>query len=199
MKIILLRHGETIWNSEGRLQGRQNIPLTDNGVEQIRITGTHLASADIHIDHILSSPLQRAYKSAEIIAQALDYAAEDIRTSPLFLERSFGECEGFAYDEAMDKYPDGNYPGMETLDTLYERAAETIKYLCANYPNQTILAASHGAFIKAVLGIVTDGKITYFDRDVWIENGTYCLLQQTDTGWTVSIHSKSTDFEPKYL
>ena len=97
MKIILLRHGETIWNKESRLQGQRDIPLSDIGAEQIRTTGAHLAASGIHIDHILSSPLQRARKSAEIIAHALNYPIENITSSTLFMERSFGECEGFTY------------------------------------------------------------------------------------------------------
>ena len=187
MKIILLRHGETIWNKEGRLQGCQDIPLSDAGAEQIRTTGAHLAASGIHIDHILSSPLQRAQKSAEIIADAINYPAESITTSPFFLERGFGECEGFTYEEALAKYPDGNYPGMETLEELYARARAAIDYLEKNYHGQTILVASHGAFIKSVLGVVTNGRIAYFDKDVWIENGTYCLLEKTEAGGNVSI------------
>ena len=60
-------------------------------------------------------------------------------------------------------------------------------YLEQNYRGQTILVASHGAFIKSVLGVVTNGIIAYFDKDVWIENGTYCLLEKTEAGWNVSI------------
>ena len=133
MKIILLRHGETIWNKESRLQGQRDIPLSDIGAEQIRTTGAHLAASGIHIDHILSSPLQRARKSAEIIAHALNYPIENITSSTLFMERSFGECEGFTYGEALAKYPDGNYPGMETLEELYARAQAAIDYLGKNY------------------------------------------------------------------
>ncbi len=190
MKILLLRHGETIWNTEGRLQGCQDIPLTDNGVEQIRTTGASIAALGLSIDRILSSPLQRAYKSAQIIAQALHYPLDAIITSPLFQERSFGECEGLTYSQALETYPDGEYPCMETLPALYERATQAIQYLEENFPNQTILVASHGAFIKAVLGVVTHGKIAYFDKDVWIENGTYCLLENTDADWSVSIHNR---------
>ena len=187
MKIILLRHGETIWNKEGRLQGQRDIPLSEIGAEQIRTAGVNLAASDMHIIHILSSPLQRARNSAEIIAHALNYPIEDITLSPLFLERSFGECEGLTYEDAIAKYPDGNYPGMETLEELYARAQTAIQYLEENYHGQTILVASHGAFIKSVLGVVTNGRIAYFDKNVWIENGTYCLLEKIEADWKVSI------------
>ena len=187
MKIILMRHGETLWNTERRLQGCQDIPLNDHGIAQIKNAGLHLASSKFQIDHIMSSPLQRAYKSAESIAQAVGYPLCQITTSPLFLERSFGECEGFTYEEAMEKYPDGNYPGMETLDELYNRAASAITYLETHFPNQTVLVASHGAFIKASLVVASHGKISYFDNDIWIENGSFCVLEKENDAWKISV------------
>ena len=71
MKIILIRHGETIWNKESRLQGCTDIPLAPAGYEQLCVTGEHLAKIGLPIDQILSSPLQRAHKSAEIIAEKI--------------------------------------------------------------------------------------------------------------------------------
>ena len=187
MKIILLRHGETIWNQEGRLQGCQDIPLSDTGAEQIHTVGTQLVTSGIHIDHILSSPLQRALKSAEIIARELQYPLENIISSDYFLERNFGECEGLTYGEAIEKYPGGNYPGMETLEALYVRAQSAIDYLEKNYREKTTLVVSHGAFIKSVLGVITNGRISYFAEDIWIKNGTYCLLEKTEEDWKASI------------
>ena len=187
MKIILMRHGETVWNTQRRLQGCRDIPLTETGKEQIRIAGYRLASQDLHIDHIVSSPLERAYESAQIVAEALGHPITSITTSPFFLERSFGVCEGMTYEEAMEQYPDGQYPGMETLDQLYDRATQGLKWLEANYSDQTVLVTSHGAFIKAALGIASAGKIAYFDKDIWIDNGDCCTLEKTESAWTVSV------------
>ena len=187
MKIILLRHGETHWNTERRLQGCKDLPMNDHGIEQIKNAGLRLASAELHIDHIQSSPLERAYKSAQIVAEALGYPASDITTSPLFLERGFGECEGITYEEAQARYPDGNYPGMETLDELYDRAASALDFLEAQYPGQTVLVASHGAFIKAALGIASKGRITYFDDSVWVGNGTICILEKENDTWKITV------------
>ena len=69
MKIILLRHGETIWNTEHRLQGCKDIPLIASGAEQITRTGKHLAAAYPAFDLILSSPLQRARKKLKDVCQ----------------------------------------------------------------------------------------------------------------------------------
>lgn len=187
MKIILMRHGETAWNTQRRLQGCRDIPLTEHGKEQIRIAGCHLAAKNLHIDYIISSPLGRACESAQIVAAALNHPLSSITTSAFFLERSFGVCEGMTYEEAMGQYPDGQYPGMETIDQLYERAAKGLKWLETNYPDQTVLVTSHGAFIKAALGIASDGRIAYFDKDIWIDNGDCCILEKQTSDWAISI------------
>ena len=199
MKIILVRHGETTWNKESRLQGCTDIPLAPAGYEQLRLTGEYLAKAGIPIDRILSSPLQRARKSAEIIAEKINYPAENILAAPLFIERGFGECEGMVYSDALTKYPDGNYPGMETFEELFERAEKAIHQCEDAYPDQTILVTAHGAIIKAILVVLTHGQIGYFDKDVWIENGSCCLLDGNTDNWTISIYSPLNQFKQQLL
>jgi len=199
MKIILIRHGETSWNKESRIQGCTDIPLSPSGCEQLHITGEHLAQTGISIDHILSSPLQRAQKSAEIIAEKLNYPAENILAAPLFTERRFGDMEGMVYNDALAKYPDNNCPGMETLEMLLNRAAAAINYCTSSYPEKTLLITSHGALIKAILVSLTQGKIGYFDEDIWIENGSYCMLDKDTNGWHISVHSPRNQFQPQII
>lgn len=199
MKIILLRHGETIWNKERRLQGCQDIPLAENGIQQIVQTGEHLAVTRPGIDLILSSPLLRAKKSAEIVAGKLGYSTDSILTEPLFTERNFGVGEGMTYEEALAKYPDSDYPGMETLEELCERAQNAVFKCVKEYPNQNILVVAHGAIIKAVLVALTHGRIGYFDEKVWIENGSYCLLNYDNDTWKISFHNASDGYAPLQL
>lgn len=199
MKIILLRHGETVWNKERRLQGCRDIPLAEDGMKQIRQAGKYLAESDITVDLVLTSPLQRARRSAEIIADEIHYPTSQIRTAPLFTERSFGECEGLVYEEAQKRYPDGNYPGMETLDQLYDRAEAAIRDCCLCYPDKTILVAAHGAIIKAVLVVLTGGKIDYFTPDVWIENGSFCILEKNGESFQISLHQPQSHYMSRYL
>ena len=90
MNIYLLRHGETDWNLEGRLQGHEDIGMNQNGINQIEKAAEVLAGCMQNVDVIISSPLSRARKSAEIVAGRLDYKKEDIVTDPLFIERGFG-------------------------------------------------------------------------------------------------------------
>lgn len=199
MKIYLLRHGETIWNKEHRLQGRQDIPLASEGREQILRAAKYLAGTISGIDHILTSPLFRARESAEIVAKELGYPREDICQVPLFLERDFGVGEGLTYQEALVKYPDSDYPGMEPLDRLCERAKEAIQWCEREYPQKTLLVVAHGAIMKAILVALTNGRIAYFDETVWINNGSYFLLESKQKQWNISIHNSENDYAPLLL
>ncbi len=194
MNIILLRHGETIWNKERRLQGCQDISLAYEGREQIRRIGQHLAETIKDIDLILTSPLLRARESAEIVAEELGYPREAILQAPLFIERNFGAGEGLTYEEALAKYPDSDYPGMETLEELCRRAKSAVYQCVEDYPGKTILVVAHGAIIKAALVALTNGRITYFDETVWINNGSYCLLEYREEQWKISVHNSNDNY-----
>ncbi len=90
MNIFLLRHGETDFNRAGRLQGHMDIPLNQNGRTQVSHAAEILAGLNTGIDLIISSPLSRAYESAEIVAEKLAYKKENIVVEPMLIERSFG-------------------------------------------------------------------------------------------------------------
>ena len=73
MKIYLLRHGETDWNIEGRLQGRMDIPMNESGKEQIKAIGQFLKDSGFCVGRIISSPLLRAKQTTEIISKTIDF------------------------------------------------------------------------------------------------------------------------------
>ena len=199
MKIVLHRHGETISNRERRLQGCQDIPLIDNGILQITRTAKHLVTTQSAPDLILASPLLRARHSAEIVAREFDYPTERILTEPLFIERGFGSVEGMTYEEALAQYPDSNYPGMETLDELLCRAQKAIDKCITDYQVPNLLVVAHGGIIKAVLVALTQGRIGYFDEKIWIENGSYCILENNENTWKITFHNASDDYSPLQL
>ncbi len=199
MKIILLRHGETVWNKERRIQGRTELPLSEEGAAHIAKAAKLLVEKLPPVDVILSSPLLRARQSAEIVARELGYPTEAIGTAPLFIERHFGVAEGMTYEEALAAYPDSDYPGMEDLPALYQRADAAIRYCLDSYPGQTVLVVSHGALIKSTLVNVTNGRIGYHDEDVWIENGNFCLLEQEAEGWKLTIDRETDKPKPHVM
>lgn len=188
MNIYLLRHGETDWNKEGRIQGHTDIPLNQHGRMQIARTATGLADICPDIDLILCSPLSRARESAVIAAERLNFPQDRIIMEPLLIERCFGEAEGLTAAEREEKFPNYHYsdidycfPGMESFEDLIERANRAIKTIIHKYNGKdNILAVSHGAMLAAVITAATDGKIEYFSDTLSIDSASLYRARYTD-------------------
>ena len=97
MKIYIMRHGETKWNKRSKLQGQVDIPLAPKGIEQAQMTAEGMK--EIPFDHIFSSPLKRAYKTAQIVR--MDRPIEIVRDDRL-KEMSFGTSEGKCIGKIME-------------------------------------------------------------------------------------------------
>ena len=176
MNIYLLRHGETDWNHEKRIQGRTDIGMNDRGRMQIRHAADVLASLPAEIEVILSSPLSRARESARIVADRLGYRREDIVVEPLLIERSFGEGEGLTEQERRAKYPDSPfghlYPGMESVEELLGRARKAFDKITETYcDKENVLAVCHGAILFAIMSAATDGGIVYWGDQITLQQG----------------------------
>lgn len=188
MNIYLLRHGETDWNKEGRIQGHTDIPLNQKGRMQIAQTAKGLAGMCPDIGLIICSPLSRARESAEIAAENLSYPADRIVVEPMLIERCFGEAEGMTAKERARKYPNYQYsdtgyrfPGIEEYDDLMKRADSVFQKIVSTYKNKdNILVVSHGAILAAVITAVTDGKITYFSDTISLDSGSLFRVCYTD-------------------
>ena len=174
MKIYLVRHGETDWNKEGRLQGCRDIPMNQHGILQMEQVGVYMSDCGCQIDAIISSPLQRARMSAEIIASRIGYEVDGIAVEPLFVERSFGNAEGLVWTAGMC-LDDGIY-GEESVEELCRRAATGIeRYTAVETGN--ILIVAHGAIIKALIAALTKGEIAYADGSVVIGQGSILCVE----------------------
>jgi broad specificity phosphatase PhoE len=155
----LLRHGQTDWNIDFRLQGITDIPLNETGLTQAREAASVLAGTSW--DVVLSSPLSRAFDTAKIVSAEL--GIQDVAIEPLLLERSFGEAEGLRHEEWKEKYPDPNLvPGGESLVELRARSWQLLDALAERYQGQRVLTVSHGALIRKLVKLVSNGE---FPRD----------------------------------
>lgn len=151
----LLRHGQTDWNIDLRLQGTTDIPMNQVGIAQVEAAAKHL---DQDWDVVLSSPLGRARQTAEIVAQQI--GIESIAIEPLLLERAFGIGEGLTYAEWGEKFAKlDDIPGAESRSSVEARARELLSHIEQNYAGAKVLAVSHGALIRFVLSEVTAGTI----------------------------------------
>lgn len=178
MKFYLLRHGQTDWNAEGRLQGRKNIPMNSNGVKQILEIAEHLQEIDFQVDFIISSPLDRAKESARIVAEKIGFEGNIIYDED-FLERSFGFAEGLVYNQEIN-LDDEKY-GAESVDDVCKRAQIAIdKYI--SHKDKSILIVAHGAVLAAVKHVLSQGTLGYYDSSVPIIQGNILCCEISEDG-----------------
>lgn len=152
MKLYMIRHGETDWNRSGKVQGLTDIELNAKGIEQANQMKNMLK--DVEFDICFCSPLKRARKTAEIIAN--DKC--NVNVDDLLIERSFGKYEGKNLkEENIDIVKlwsfndDYNYCGVEPMEDLLNRADMFIKKIKSEYKEcSNVLIVSHGGFIKGL-------------------------------------------------
>ena len=157
MKIYVVRHGQTNWNIEHRLQGCTNIPLNDVGIHQAQNLAKTFKNIDA--DFILSSPLQRAFDTASIINQ---YKNLNIQIEPRLTERGFGDFEGLNdissfdcnIDKLLDYYLNYSLHNVEPIQNVFERVSLLLLDLKVNYPNQKIILATHGGIAQVLESIL---------------------------------------------
>ncbi|MET1051590.1 MAG: histidine phosphatase family protein [Mycetocola sp.] len=172
--IAFVRHGETDWNFERRLQGRADIPLNATGIEQAAALAASFDRADWAL--VLSSPLRRALTTAE----ALSAGSGIPLAAPVagLIERSFGQAEGATADDIAAKWADRNFPDAEPVEAVRARGAATVDELVGLHEGNLLLV-SHGAFIRATVFALTGEDIG------GIANGAIVRLEQTDAAWAL--------------
>ncbi|MDJ1372030.1 histidine phosphatase family protein [Gulosibacter molinativorax] len=147
MRIGLIRHGETDWNAQMKLQGTTDIPLNERGVEQAEDAARLLRGSDW--TRIVASPLGRARHTAEIIAAAL--GLEPPILIPELVERSFGVLEGEHVYRVDGSRTAIDHPSVETVDATLTRAFAAFDSIAAQFPNENVLALTHGSVIRLAL------------------------------------------------
>ncbi len=153
--LCLVRHGETDWNREGRLQGREDVQLNARGREQARLTAAFLDGR--RWDAVISSPLARASETARIIADRLGVAGAVHMEE--FAERDYGAAAGLTPREREERYPGAEWPGLEPRESVTARCRAGLRLLEERYPGRRVVVVSHGAAINAILALLSGGEI----------------------------------------
>lgn len=164
--LYLVRHGETKDNVAKIMQGQRQGELTPAGARQIEELSSSLSG--IRFDAIISSDLQRAYDSAQILGHHLNLS---VQTTPLLRERDWGNFTGrYILDLKGLPMPDD----VEKMEVLLQRARSFLDWVKTTFPNKTILAVGHGIINKAIQA-VHYGKLT---REIpKMSNAEYRILQ----------------------
>ncbi len=186
----MVRHGETAWNAEGRVQGQLDIPLNDVGRAQARATAAVLAEHDFTA--IYCSDLMRVRQTAEPAAKKLAlpvlYMAE-------LRERHYGMFETLTYVEVREKFPaqyarfrdkdpDFDFEGGETLRGFNERSLKAVRDLIARHQGEQILVFTHGGVLEMVYRHARVVGLSS-PRDFEIPNAAINWIEVTPDQWTV--------------
>ncbi|TYO97840.1 alpha-ribazole phosphatase [Desulfallas thermosapovorans] len=159
-RLFLVRHGETVWNKETRLQGRADIALSDKGIKQAEALSKRLAGHNFAAFY--SSNLSRARETAAIIARPHRKPVQEI---PDLQELNFGHWEGLTIEEIRRKYRreseawwsnplETRIPGGETLAEMTERSVRAVKNIVEQYPDEQVLVVVHGGVIRSIVATV---------------------------------------------
>lgn len=190
LRLCLIRHGETDWNVEARLQGSTDIPLNAHGIRQAYAAAEALS--DERFSVVYSSDLLRATMTASVIAEAQRAA---LRLEPRLRERDLGLLQGLSPNEAMDRFadvyarlkakiPDYEPPKGETVTELAARVSGVLCDIAARHQGQTVLAVTHGGVLDVVYRLVMD-----IDFDVvrtWLlRNGACNWLEHDGARWRI--------------
>lgn len=154
-ELIIIRHGETAWNLEDRMQGHSDSDLTPLGVRQAEAVAARLA--DERIDAIHASDLGRATRTAGVLAQAKGLT---VVPEPSLRERNMGIFQGMAFPEIRQRHPDEYaqfasrrpeyvIPSGESMTQCHDRVIAGLQAIADRYPGRKLAIVTHGGPLSA--------------------------------------------------
>ena len=196
-EIILVRHGETEWNVGEIFRGRIDIELNETGIKQAELLAEYLSK--IKIDAIYSSPLKRAFKTAEIIA---GYHKLDVDIAAELIDFNFGKWQGLSHQKVKDKYKElyatwANHPDRvkmpdgESLDDVRKRAMGVVDNIIERYKGAVVMVSHrvvNKVLICALLGL-NNSHFWNIKQDTCgistftYENEQFILTKHNDTSY----------------
>ena len=203
-RICLVRHGETEWNAERRIQGQIDIELNAIGRRQAVAAGRWLRGAGIVA--LYSSDLKRAWATAGALGDALGLNPVPV---PEMRERCYGIFEGLRYDEAKARYPAGYaafegrdaaycFETGEALRTMFARVTGKLQEIAARHPGENIAIVLHGGVLDVINRFVR-GNPLEMPRDFLIPNAGINWIATVDGRWMLETWGETEHLEPGAL
>jgi len=189
-ELLLIRHGETAWNAEQRVQGNLDVPLSPRGLEQARLLARRLAGEELTA--ACTSDLSRSRRTAEIaVGHRLPLSDE-----PRLREAHFGAFEGLTATDMAERFP-AEYaawrrdslahrpPGGECLEALRDRCLAALADLLPQHPGGRVAVFAHGGPVR-VIACGLFGLPLDFYRRLRVENTAIARVRFTDYGPTLA-------------
>lgn len=194
--LYFLRHGETDWNVEGRLQGQTDIPLNDRGRRQAAAIGTAIRAGDVpglSIEKLaglpfISSPMSRTRETMEILREAMGFARSGFATDDRLKEIGFGQWEGSVWREIQSRDPSGSAarerdkwhyipPGGESYEIVRNRVVDWLSTLDGD-----ACVVAHGGIARVLLVALADmPRKQAVSVDIW--QGRLLHMQAGSHAW----------------
>jgi broad specificity phosphatase PhoE len=176
IRIILVRHGRTALNAEGRLRGLADPELDEIGVAEA--TATASALQRLNIGYVVSSPLQRAVSTAAIIAEACGIRNE---VDAAFNDRDYGPWTGHVKAEVIRQWGSVDAaPNVEDEAIVLARAMQALNALVGSGDSRPVAVVTHDAVIRPILTGIEPGI------DPKVDTGSWAELVHTGDGWTIA-------------
>ncbi len=182
LTLYLVRHGETAYNLEGRLQGHLPIPLNEHGREQTRRLARRLNEVPLAAIH--SSDLPRAVETAEIVAEAKGLT---VQTDARFRERNMVHWQGQLYREVKEELEAKDWVSHvngESLETVRSRALEGLDTLTAKHDGKSVLLVAHGGSCHAILSTFAGPGYGHAFH-TWHNTAISTLAWEKESGWRI--------------
>lgn len=199
-QLIIVRHGETAWNVDTRIQGHIDVPLNDTGRWQAGRAGEVIAQQAVGA--VYSSDLQRALHTAQAIAAACGPHLR-VREHPGLRERRFGHFEGLTFADIEARWPadaqawraripEWTPQGGESLLTVRDRARQTVSSIASAHMGEAIVLVTHGGMLDALYRLATGQEIqaprTWELRNAAINRLLWTPQGLTLVGWCDAAH-----------
>lgn len=190
--VLLVRHGESAWNEQGRVQGWAPVGLTDAGRREAAAVARRLRDRD-DVDGVVTSDLRRARETAEVVADALGEVT--LRESPGWRERDFGALQGFPSESLLDRFPEFDLLEGEDAASERPRGGESWRdvrrrvlgaFEADARAGETVAVVTHFAPILLVLGAVRDEDLTTALTERRVATGSITELRRVEGTWTVA-------------
>jgi phosphoserine phosphatase len=157
-KIILTRHGHVEWIAPERFRGRADLPLTERGVTQARLTSVRVKALG-SVAAVYTSPMTRSLRTAQIIAEPFSLDAQPMDA---LNDIHYGEWQGLTPDEARGRWPEKvelwyrradlvAIPGGESLQDLLARVAHALRVVVERHPEETVVLVGHDSVNRVML------------------------------------------------
>ena len=191
-KLLLIRHGQTDWNKDGKFQGQSDVALSEEGVRQAEELARNFPVESV--DAVYSSDLKRAYRTAELIARKFGC---EVQTKQTLRELNFGDWEGLSYAEIVNGWPDAmknflrhpdvlEVPHGETFQQLRERAMNTVQEIVAQHEGDTVVLTAHGGILRTILTAVLHMPLQYL-WSIRQFNTAVNIVRYDDGNWTIEL------------